>query len=114
MKSKYPVIDKVRTGDQIRFLMAVCGLSVADVQEYMGFSTQQAVYHWLNGRSLPSIDNMYALSELFQVRVDDIIRGNRSYQSDKDRRFFRLTLYEKFILGYGGLSGSPVPAKILA
>ena len=28
---------------------------------------------------MPSLDNIYALSELFRVPVDAIIRGNRKY-----------------------------------
>ena len=67
MEKQFPTIDKVKTGKQIRRLMNSLGLTVADVQKYMGLATQQAVYHWLNGRSLPSIDNVYALSELFKV-----------------------------------------------
>ena len=53
------------------------GLSVKDVKEYLGLSCIQSVYHWLNGHSMPTIDNLYALSELFQMPVDDMICGNR-------------------------------------
>ena len=76
MEKQFPTIDKVKTGKQIRHLMDSLGLTVMDVQKYMGLATQQAVYHWLNGRSLPSIDNVYALSELFRVPIDKIICGN--------------------------------------
>ena len=68
MEKQFPTIDKVKTGKQIRHLMDSLGLTVMDVQKYMGLATQQAVYHWLNGRSLPSIDNVYALSELPEQR----------------------------------------------
>ena len=53
------------------------GLTVKDVQEYLGLACIQSVYHWLNGQSMPTIDNLYALSELFQVTVDDMLCGNR-------------------------------------
>lgn len=76
----FPTIDKQKTGERIRFLMNLRGISVSDVQQYLGLSTLQAVYHWLNGRSLPTIDNIYALSELLKVPVDTIICGNRAYQ----------------------------------
>mgnify|MGYP002582199759 CR=1 FL=1 len=69
MEKQFPTIDKVKTGKQIRHLMDSLGLTVMDAQKYMGLATQQAVYHWLNGRSLPSIDNVYALSELFRVPI---------------------------------------------
>lgn len=83
MEKQFPTIDKVKTGKQIRHLMDSLGLTVMDVQKYMGLATQQAVYHWLNGRSLPSIDNVYALSELFRVPIDKIICGNRGYQPEQ-------------------------------
>ena len=51
MEKQFPTIDKVKTGKQIRHLMDSLGLTVMDVQKYMGLATQQAVYHWLNGRS---------------------------------------------------------------
>lgn len=97
MEKQFPTIDKVKTGKQIRRLMNSLGLTVADVQKYMGLATQQAVYHWLNGRSLPSIDNVYALSELFKVPVDQIICGNREYQPEQGSMYYRLKAYVKYL-----------------
>ena len=74
-----PVIDKKKTGIHLRRLMDERGLSVKDVQQYLGLGSVQSVYHWLNGLSMPTIDNMYALSELFQMPVDDMLCGNRRY-----------------------------------
>lgn len=79
---KYPVIDVYRTGQNIRRIMQIKGLTVRDVQKYLGFATPQAVYHWFNGRSMPSLDNFYALSELFQVSVDAMLCGNRKWKGD--------------------------------
>lgn len=95
MEEQYPTIDKVRTGKKIRQLMNSLGLTVIDVQKYMGFSTQQAVYHWLNGRSLPTLDNIYALSELFKVPMDQIICGNRKYQPEYGSMYYRIQAYTK-------------------
>lgn len=77
-----PVIDKKKTGIHLRRIMDECGLSVKDVQQYLGLGSVQSVYHWLNGLSMPTIDNLYALSELFQMPVDDMLRGNRRYSSN--------------------------------
>ena len=46
MEKQFPTIDKVKTGKQIRHLMDSLGLTVMDVQKYMGLATQQAVYHF--------------------------------------------------------------------
>ena len=72
-----PVIDKKKTGIHLRRIMDERGLSVKDIQQYLGLGSVQSVYHWLNGLSMPTIDNLYALSDLFQIPVDDMLCGNR-------------------------------------
>ena len=44
-------------------------------------SCVQSVYRWMNGCSLPTIDHLYALSELFRIPIDQMLVGNRTYQS---------------------------------
>ena len=73
----YPVIDKRETGINIRRIMDQHKLTVKDVQQFLGLGSAQSIYHWLNGISLPTIDNLYAMSELLQVSVDEMICGNR-------------------------------------
>ena len=74
----YPVIDKRETGINIRRIMDQHKLTVKDVQQFLGLGSAQSIYHWLNGISLPTIDNLYALSELFQIPMDDLICGSRT------------------------------------
>lgn len=62
-----------RTGENIRRLRKQSGLSVKNLQEVFGFATPQAIYKWQQGASLPSIDNLLVLSNLFGVSVEDII-----------------------------------------
>ena len=66
MKRKYPVIDMAGTGQEIKRIMKMKGLTVKEVQKFLELNTPQSIYHWFDGRSLPTIDNLYALSELFQ------------------------------------------------
>ena len=73
----FPVIDKKETGIRLRKLMDERDLSVRDIQEYLNLGSVQSVYHWLNGISMPTVDNLYALSQLFQVTVDDMLCGDR-------------------------------------
>lgn len=73
----FPVLDPVATGARIKELRLKNGLTVEDVCEYMGFESVQAIYKWQRGESLPSIDNLYALSVLFETSIDDILRGSR-------------------------------------
>ena len=72
----FPVINKKETGIRIGRFMDRCGISVQDVRRYLGLGSVQSIYHWLEGKSVPSIDNLYALSNMFGVGIDDIICGN--------------------------------------
>lgn len=69
------VIDPIATGHNIRSLRQERGLSVRDLQHYFNFDEPRAIYKWQAGQSLPSIDNLYALSALFDVPMDSIIIG---------------------------------------
>ena len=48
-------------------------LSIKDIQYHFGFSTPQAVYKWMDGRTLPCLDNLVILAELYQCKVDDML-----------------------------------------
>lgn len=72
-KFVYPVIDMRATGTHIKELMDAQELSVQDVQEAMGLASPQAVYRWLRGSNMPSVDNLYALSRYLNVQMDDVI-----------------------------------------
>ena len=73
----FPIIDKRKTGVNLRRIMDMRGIKVKDVQEYLGLGCVQSVYRWTKGVTMPSIDNLYALSELLQVPIDAIVCGNR-------------------------------------
>jgi len=73
----YPVIDAIATGARIKELRVRNHLRVSDISHFMGFESEQAVYKWQRGESLPTIDNLYALSVLFNVSIDSIIRGSK-------------------------------------
>ena len=96
-----PVIDKRKTGEQIRKYMNLRGLTVQDVKTYLSLGCVQSVYHWLDGQSAPNLDNLYALSELLRVPMDLLVAGNRSYKPEANLptgairllRYYRL-LYE--------------------
>lgn len=69
----YPVIDPSATGTRINELRKDHGMSVAALRDYFGFATTNAVYKWLKGESMPTLDNMIAMSVLFGIPVNDIV-----------------------------------------
>lgn len=70
---RYPVIDLIATGNNIKRLRLERGLTVRDLQSYFGFEEPQAIYKWQKGQSLPTVDNLYALGSLLDVSMDDIL-----------------------------------------
>ncbi len=72
----FPVLDLRATGKRIRELRIANHLKVEDISEFMGFETPQAVYKWQRGQSMPTVDNLYALSALFNISIDEILCGN--------------------------------------
>ena len=93
----YPTIDKEKTGKHLEKLMRKNGLTPKDICDYLSLSCVQTVYRWFEGINIPSIDNLYALSQLFQISMDELVIGNRVIRE----RFFtpsgmrRLRLYEQ-------------------
>jgi len=75
-----PVIDMVRTGQNIARLRKQAGLSVRDLQDIFGFATPQAIYKWQQGAALPTIDNLVVLAAVLQVRLDDILVTDTAVQ----------------------------------
>lgn len=71
-QTKFPVIDLVATGENILRLRKLKGLSVRDLQRYFGFEEPQAIYKWQKGKSLPTVDNLYALGALLDVPMEEI------------------------------------------
>ena len=66
-------VDMVATGNNIAVLRDAAGLTNSDIANTLGFTTRNAVYKWLNGLSMPSLDNLLALSEMFGTTLNDII-----------------------------------------
>ena len=73
MKPMYLPIRQKETGNNIRKLLSENGYTVKDVQNAMGFENPQAVYKWISGKSLPSLDNIVILSRLLHTSIEDIL-----------------------------------------
>ena len=73
MVTYFPVIDPVATGENITRLRKAKGLTVRQLQQWFGFEEPQAIYKWQRGKSLPSVDNLYALGHLLNVPMEDIL-----------------------------------------
>lgn len=73
MRLFFPVIDRAATGRNIVRLRKARGLSVRELQDYFGFYEPQPIYQWQAGRSLASVQHLYALSYLLDVPIEEIL-----------------------------------------
>lgn len=72
-----PTIDKKKTGKLIETFMELNDVKPKDIQKRLKLKCVQTVYRWINGESLPSLEVLYALSEMLGVSMDTLITGNR-------------------------------------
>ena len=68
-----PFVDTVATGQNIDRLRNAAGLSVKDMQMIFGFATPQAIYKWIHGTCMPTIDNLVILAAVLGVSMDEIV-----------------------------------------
>ncbi|KZD43684.1 transcriptional regulator [Bacillus cereus] len=66
-------------GQQLKRLRESKGFSQEDVAKKIGI-TRQAVYKWEHDKSCPDIDNLILLSEMYNVTLDELIKGNQSFK----------------------------------
>ena len=77
MNSMFPTINLKQTGMNLHRIMDARGITPKDIKNYLNLASVQSVYNWCNGLNMPTIDNLYALSQLLQVPMDAIVCGNR-------------------------------------
>ena len=70
---KMPIIDVKATGNNIKLMIKTKGFKVSDVQTKCGFNTPQAIFKWMRGDCVPTIDNLIILADMFDVPIDQII-----------------------------------------
>lgn len=68
-----PVVNTIATGQNINRLRIAAGLSVRDMQTVFGFATPQAIYKWIHGTAMPTIDNLVILAVILDVTIDEIV-----------------------------------------
>ena len=67
-------IDNAATGKKIRSLCKNSGINCSDLAEMLGFTGQQAIYNWTEGKSKPNLDNIMKISYLLGIDVREIVQ----------------------------------------
>lgn len=68
-----PYVNLEKTGLNLKSLMKSKNLTVKDLQKVFGFTNPQAIYNWLSGKTLPTVDNLLVLSFVFDTTLDDLV-----------------------------------------
>ena len=66
-------VNMTATGANIKNMMKARNIKVKDVQAVCGFGTPQAIFKWMRGDAVPTIDNLIILADMFDVPIDKII-----------------------------------------
>ena len=67
----YTRIDYVKSGKKMKSLIQKSGFSVKEVQDYLHLSCPQPIYRWFQGKALPTVNHLYALSNLLNVHMEE-------------------------------------------
>lgn len=66
-------------GEQLKSLREQHNMSREELAQQMNVS-RQAVYKWETNKGYPDIDNLIKLSELYDITLDKLIKGDRVFQ----------------------------------
>lgn len=78
------MIDNKRTGQRIREICKLRGITVKHIQHELHIGAYQSVYAWLEGKTLPSLDNFYCLSRMLGLPMENLIVSDKECQILKE------------------------------
>lgn len=66
-------MDMIMTGYLIKRLIEEAGYSVSEVQKELKLACPQPIYRWYKGKNLPSVDNLFILSSMLGLHMEDFL-----------------------------------------
>ena len=73
-------IDRKAAGANIRRLRLERSITVEELRKHFRFEDARSIYRWQAGTALPSVENLYALSRLLGVSMEEILVGQKNVQ----------------------------------
>ncbi len=104
----YCKIDPIRTGEKIKSSILHLNIPIKELAKMMSVS-QQAVYKWICGESLPSLENVVLLSSILNVPIDDLIVRSSIYTYQVEEIYVRECCIEFFVLSLLDLDEFHIP-----
>ena len=66
-------INMEATGQNIKRLIQTSGYTVKDIMEITGITTEQAIYKWYSGKSIPSLEVQLILAAALGKSIEEIL-----------------------------------------
>ena len=66
-------LNTKQTGQRIAQVMQEKGVTVRQLQRVYSFEAPNAIYRWLRGSAIPTVDHLVILAHTLDVRVDDLL-----------------------------------------
>lgn len=66
-------VNMEATGKNIKQLAQAAGYSVKDIMEITGITTEQAIYKWYRGQSIPSTEVQLILAAALGKTIEEIL-----------------------------------------
>lgn len=83
-------------GSTLKFQRKNYGISQGELAEKLHIS-RQSISNWENDKSYPSLDNLLALSELYRISIDDLLKDNEKMRDEIRKNEQIIENYEKKI-----------------
>ena len=92
--------------EKLKFLRKQAGMSQEQLAEKLGVS-RQAVTKWETDAGIPDIENVIAISALFDISIDDLLSNENGAKKPTDYLFESITEYDidepkRFDMKFGG------------
>lgn len=97
-RKRYPGIDMKLTGEKLKQLLKSAGYDVKYIQDYLHLSCPQPIYRWFKGKTLPSVDHLYALCILLGMHMEELLVPESQMINEVDWIFSKRN--EKILLCY--------------
>lgn len=66
-------IDKLETCKKLKSIITNSSKTMEEIADMLEFGSPRVLYDWLNGTKMPSIESLYNLSIIFEVKMEDFL-----------------------------------------
>ena len=73
MTQNYIVLNAKLSAQKLSTAIKNSGYSVAELQKMLYLACPQPIYRWMHGNAIPSVDNLYRLSRILNVSMENLL-----------------------------------------